>query len=182
MIILRTETTLRVLEARLAPPNREMRTNLPQTWRNAYISCIVICSYIEKYSNILRRSNISTFWRSWNKKIRKNLPPNWQNPSCIFISSYLGKMFPFHEPGHILGFVQYFTCYSRKTCFLGVPKLMTILYKQSTNFDLFSLDNVTVEICPNFYFSLLKNVLASFRSVLNFFCHSNYFSQKINCW
>ncbi len=177
-IILRTETTLRALEACLAPPNGEMRTNLPRTWWNAYVSCIIISSYLEKYGkasytraylqtirepnarmcgqdckpalrhlwmvrilfaanrnllvflhehkenwmclhapgvpcspqvrrklinraplmrlmrmaqrvsselvyaklNILRRINIWTFWSSWNKKIRKNLPPNWQNP------------------------------------------------------------------------------------------------------
>ncbi len=72
-IILCVEIKLQVLEARLAPPNGEMRTNLVRTWWNAYVSCIVISSYLKKYGHILYRTNISTFWSSWNKKIRKNL-------------------------------------------------------------------------------------------------------------
>ncbi len=44
--------------------------------------------------------------------------------------------------------------------------------------DLRSPDKVTVEICPNFYFSLLKNFLASFRSVFNFFFWYNLFFSK----
>ncbi len=35
--------------------------------------------------------------------------------------------------------------------------------------DLLTLDKVTVEICPNLYFILLKNFLATFRSVFKFF-------------
>ncbi len=104
-IILRAETALRVLEALSAPPNGEMRTNLPQTWWNAYVSCIVISSYLEKYGNILRRTNISTFWSLWDKKYEKTYRQT-DRTICVSLSALISEFFfarknSFRRQGHI---------------------------------------------------------------------------------
>ncbi len=41
-----------------------------------------------------------------------------------------------------------------------------------------SLDKVTVEICTNFYFALLKNFLAIFKNILKFFSTLKLFFSK----